>query len=326
MSTTAALTAALMDLPVLFVKTILLRPYVFVFLAAFLFSARRLLGWRRTGLFFVISWITAFLCEFSSTRTGIPFGSYYYTGSTVGQELYVFNVPFMDSLSFTFLLYASYCLSLLFLLPTFEPFARQRSLVQLRFDLAARTSWPVIMLTALLYAFIDIVIDPVALRGDRWFLGRIYGYTYPGLYFGVPLENFLGWAVVGLLALSGYCVADRQLSQGLDAEQSEKPVTDHLILGCGLYYGVLIFNLAITVWIGESLLALVGLFIYLPVTAFALLRLMNRIPGSPAFVREAGRETYDSHSTFSKRYTESPEVRDRSSRGRTRQSSDRSER
>ncbi|MGH9509782.1 MAG: carotenoid biosynthesis protein, partial [Terriglobales bacterium] len=75
----------------------MLRPYVFLFLAVFLFAAQRLIGWRRTGLFFLITWLTAFACEFSSTRTGIPFGWYHYTGSTVGQELYISNVPFMDS-------------------------------------------------------------------------------------------------------------------------------------------------------------------------------------------------------------------------------------
>ena len=104
-----------MNILTLLLNTILLRPYVFIFLAAFLFSAD--CCWDGAGPFFTISWITAFLCEFSSTRIGIPFGSYYYTGSTVGQELYLFNVPFMDSLSFTFLLYASYCMALLFVLP-----------------------------------------------------------------------------------------------------------------------------------------------------------------------------------------------------------------
>src|SRR5574337_1948758 len=106
------------DIPTLFIKTIELRPYVFLFLAAFFFSATRLIGWQRTGLFFAIVWVTAFACEFSSTRTGLPFGWYHYTGSTVGDELYVSNVPFMDSLSFTMLLYASYCLALGFVLPS----------------------------------------------------------------------------------------------------------------------------------------------------------------------------------------------------------------
>ena len=108
-----------MDALTLLGATILFRPYVFLFLAAFLFSAVRLLGWPRTWRFWLISWITAFLCEFSSTRIGIPFGWYHYTGSTVGQELYLFNIPFMDSLSFSFLLYASYCVALAFYAPEY---------------------------------------------------------------------------------------------------------------------------------------------------------------------------------------------------------------
>lgn len=270
----------MLEVAALLIKTILLRPYVFLFLAAFIFSARRLLDWRRTGGFFLISWITAFLCEFSSTRTGIPFGSYYYTGSTVGQELYISNVPFMDSLSFTFLLYASYCMALLFLLPMDSRSCAGRYPLRLQFELEARTSWPVICLTALFYAFIDIVIDPVALRGDRWFLGQIYGYSDPGIYFGVPLENFIGWAVVGLIALSGYGIVDRTLPPLPNTLADNSNVTKTILLGCGLYYGVLAFNLAITFWIREPLLGLTGLFIYLPITAFFVLRLLNKLPTS----------------------------------------------
>ena len=69
--------AVLMNILTLPLNTILLRPYVFIFLAAFLFSADWC--WDGAGPFFTISWITAFLCEFSSTRIGIPFGSYDYT-------------------------------------------------------------------------------------------------------------------------------------------------------------------------------------------------------------------------------------------------------
>ncbi|MBH0207532.1 MAG: carotenoid biosynthesis protein, partial [Nitrospira sp.] len=128
----------------LFLKTILLRPYVFVFLAAFLFSAVKLIGWARTWRFWLISWGAAFVCEFSSTRTGIPFGWYFYNGSTVGQELYFFDVPFMDSISFSFLLFASYCVALGLLLPLESPLNAGRfSLKTLQFDLNARTGWAV---------------------------------------------------------------------------------------------------------------------------------------------------------------------------------------
>jgi len=67
-----------------------------------------LIGWPRTRRFWLISWITAFVCEFSSTWNGIPFGWYHYNGSTVGQELYLSNIPFIDSVSFSFLLYVAY--------------------------------------------------------------------------------------------------------------------------------------------------------------------------------------------------------------------------
>ncbi|HEX6532083.1 MAG TPA: carotenoid biosynthesis protein [Nitrospira sp.] len=262
------------DLPLLVLKTVLLRPYVFAFFAAFLFIGRGLLGWRKTVAFLLIGWMTAFVCEFSSTRIGVPFGFYYYNGSTVGQELYIADVPFMDSLSFTFLLFGSYCMALVFVLPS----AQNPSPLRLQFMLDAdvRTAWPVLVLAAAFLTLIDVIIDPVALRGDRWFLGSIYGYPEAGLYFGIPLMNFVGWAVVGLVALSVYFVIDRRLPQ----PAGDTTVTAQLLLGCALYYGVLLFNLTVTFWIGEPLLGLVGVMIYLPVTLLLALRLLNRVPSA----------------------------------------------
>lgn len=257
----------------LFFKTIVLRPYVFIFLAAFLFSAVKLIGWPRTWRFWLISWATAFICEFSSTRTGIPFGWYFYNGSTIGQELYFFNVPFMDSISFSFLLFASYCVALGLLLPPESPLSTGRfSLRALQFDLDARTSKAVYGLTALLFAFIDMVIDPVALRGDRWFLGKIYYYPDPGWHFGVPFANYVGWAVVGLISLALYFPLDRRLAS-LAISPS---MTQRLLLGIGLYYGVLAFNLGMTFWIGETFMGISGLLMHLPVLMILTTRLFIR--------------------------------------------------
>ncbi len=269
--------SALIDLPVLLVKTVLLRPYVFVFLAAFLFSAQRLLGWRRTWLLFGITWVTAFVCEYSSTRNGFPFGWYHYTGSTVGEELYLSNIPFMDSLSFTFLLFASHCLALLFLAPSHPatPPSRPWAIPRLSFDPLVRRSLPVLGLTVFLFAFIDMVIDPVALRGDRWFLGKIYYYPDPGVHFGVPLANYVGWAVVGSLSLAAYIPIERRLPP-LPLPQ-ETSATGGILLGCGLYLGVLVFNLVVTFWIGETLQAMAGLLMYMPVFILAGLRLTGRL-------------------------------------------------
>jgi putative membrane protein len=265
-----------MDVLALFVKTILFRPYVFIFLAAFLFSAIKLLGWPRTWRFWLISWITAFVCEFSSTRIGIPFGWYHYTGSTTEQELYISNIPFMDSLSFSFLLFASYCLALGLLLPANRPgtVSPSRGLTALAFDAAFRSSWPVAALTVLFFAMIDMVIDPVALRGDRWFLGKIYYYPEPGIHYGVPIANYIGWAVVGTLSMLLYNPLDRRLAAPIPPHHPS--TTGILLLGCGLYYGVLVFNLVVTFWIGETLQGTTGILMYLPVTLLLALRLLWR--------------------------------------------------
>jgi putative membrane protein len=257
------------DILDLFIKTILFRPYVFVFLAAFLFAAIMLIGWPRTWRFWLISWATAFVCEFSSTRNGIPFGWYHYNGSTVGQELYFSNVPFMDSISFSFLLYAAYCVALCLLLPIkVSSASTQPMLTPLHLHVGARTNWSVLFLAAFLFAFIDMVIDPVALRGDRWFLGKIYYYPDPGLHFGVPLANYVGWAVVGLISLAIYFPLERRLP----ALSLPPSVTPRLLLGVGLYYGVLVFNLSVTFWIGESFMAMSGLLMHLPVIALLMFR------------------------------------------------------
>src|SRR4030095_4432194 len=89
------------------------------------------------------------LAEFSSTRTGIPFGFYTYTQLTRGRELFLADVPAMDSLSFPFLAYASFCLA--------------------RVALAGRApSRPVTaMVAGALMMALDVVIDPLAVRGER---------------------------------------------------------------------------------------------------------------------------------------------------------------
>jgi putative membrane protein len=262
----------MMDFFALFLNTVLFRPYVFIFLACFLFFATHLIGWPRTWRFLLISVGTAFVCEFSSTRTGFPFGWYNYNGSTVGQELYISNIPFMASISFGYLLYAAYCLTHCVLLPVeHSSTSTQPSVMPLRFDLAERTGWPALLLTAGLFALIDMVIDPIALRGDRWFLGKIYYYLDPGIHFGVPLTNYLGWFVVGVISLTIYFPIDRRLP-ALPPHVNGS-TTHRLLLGVGLYYAVLIFNLSVTFLIGEWHLGISGLLMYLPLTAWVVLRL-----------------------------------------------------
>src|SRR5437899_4542529 len=86
----------------LLLGTLVLRPYVFVFLAVYLLAAVSRMGWAKTAAFSAVAWVIAYAAEFSSTRNGFPFGLYVYVDATRDRELWLANVPFFDSLSFTF--------------------------------------------------------------------------------------------------------------------------------------------------------------------------------------------------------------------------------
>ena len=229
----------------LLLGSLLLRPYVFLFLLAFLGAGFRDLGGRRTLLFLGWVWPLAFVAEFASTRIGIPFGLYHYTGTTRGQELFIADVPFFDSLSFTFLAYASFCLA--------------------RLVLKTPNRLALTVLSGVLMMLLDVVIDPLAVRGDRWFLGHIFWYPNGGVYFGVPLSNFFGWFVVGAAGVGGYLVL-----------AGERAIGDEPLPGVGLYYGVLVFNLALTAWIQEWLLLAAGVTLHV-VLATALATTARRL-------------------------------------------------
>lgn len=215
--------------------TLALRPYVFAFLLAFLVAGGRDLGARATVGFLVLGSTVAFAAEYASTRVGWPFGLYHYTGDTRGRELFVANVPVFDSLSFPFLAYAAFCVA--------------------RWMRGPGRGAGVVALAGPLMMLLDVVIDPLAVRGDRWFLGRVFSYAEAGVYFGVPLSNFAGWTLVGWLIVGGYAAtgAGRGASDGYGRGPGP---------GVGLYWAVLGFNVALTAWIGEWALLAAGMLLH----------------------------------------------------------------
>ncbi len=235
--------------------TVLLRPYVFIFLALYLTLAWINMGGIRTLLFTVLAYGIAFLSEYSSTRNGFPYGFYSYIETTRNRELWVSNVPFMDSLSYSFLSYLSYTLSLLF----WSPLEKNGGDLRWKIPNPVKHSARVIVTGALLFMLMDVIIDPVAFRGDRWFLGKIYTYQEEGAYFNIPLTNFGGWFLVGLAILGSFCALDRGLDRVVPVRPRRVPY--QALWGPALYFGVLAFNLAVTFYIGEVGLGLCGLLI-----------------------------------------------------------------
>jgi uncharacterized membrane protein len=259
-----------MDLLARIAGMFIYRPYVFVFFAIYLVAAVTRLGWRRTALFTLIAYAVAFVAELSSTRNGFPFGLYQYVDRTRDRELWISNVPFWDSLSFTFLCYLGWRLGVL----VYAPLVVRRGDFQVAETRAIATSWRVCLTGALLMTLLDVVIDPLALRGERWFLGTIYYYPHGGVYFGVPLSNFAGWFLVGATTIALY-----QTLEGREFWHAGGLGVRHL--PCGglleplLYLGILLFNLALTFAIGEPLLGTIGILLYLPVVALVLAHPLN---------------------------------------------------
>src|ERR671918_1547635 len=75
----------------LLLGSLTMRPYVFFFLIVYLVISSLHLGYHRTAVLFFLAWGIAFLSEFSSTRSGLPYGYYEYIDTTRDVELWISN-------------------------------------------------------------------------------------------------------------------------------------------------------------------------------------------------------------------------------------------
>jgi len=252
------------------IGTFTMRPYVFAFFAAFLLACVPHIGWRRTMLFTIIGYLIAFSSEWLSINTGFPYGWYYYIDTTSHKELWVAGVPFFDSLSYVFLAYCSYTTALFIL----SPLKSWRWNVVTLETRKIRRSISALILASFLQTFLDIVIDPVALQGRRWFLGQIYGYQENGLHFGVPLSNYWGWLLTSLFLVGAFQLIDARRQTEASCGIFNLPLRS--ILGPILYISVLIFNISVTFWIGEKFMALSSILTYtLPILIVFILALQR---------------------------------------------------
>jgi putative membrane protein len=132
------------------------------------------------------------------------------------------------------------------------------------------------MATGVLMMWLDVVIDPLAVRGDRWFLGRIFYYPEPGPYFGVPLANFAGWALLGTGITAAWLVVEPRVPGAASGWGAALPGRAYHALG--LYYLVLGFNLAVTWSVAEASLFWAGVAVHLPLAVLVVSSVSNSTP------------------------------------------------
>jgi uncharacterized membrane protein len=132
-------------------------------------------GWKRTGVFFLISALVSYTMEEIGVRTGTIYGPYHYS-DMLGAKLG--HVPILIPLAWFMMIYPSWMVA--------------RWMVA-RGSLHGRSAHSLSNITALavIAAFVmtawDTVMDPGMAAAGNWV------WEQGGPYFGVPLRNYFGW-------------------------------------------------------------------------------------------------------------------------------------
>jgi putative membrane protein len=182
-----------------------------------LFHAWYSLGGRLTLAFFALSATISWVYEQVGVTTGLVFGAYRYTdylGAKLG------DVPLLIPLAWFMMIYPSYVIAGLAVerRPTGTP-PGVAALVRLAaVSAVVMTAW-------------DLVVDPILSGPDA----RAWIWDNGGPYFGIPIQNYLGW----LLTTFTVYLAYRALEQRV-ASAPAGPVTARVAaLAVGAYGAML---------------------------------------------------------------------------------------
>lgn len=210
----------------LILGTLIGRWYVTLFGLTFLWRASRHLGWRRTGIYMAASLVVGVLAENGSVHFGFPYTTYAFNDSLRDDELFVFDVPLMVPLSYSFMAYFA--------------FAAGRLVASGPFRLRAPRAWHELAVAWMLAVWALWILDPVSRLGDEFYLGELFRYRGPGFWFGLPLGSQIGFAATAAMLLGALHFLD---PDSADAAV-EGGVRDHPHLVALITYHAQVFHLA----------------------------------------------------------------------------------
>lgn len=145
-----------------------------------------LLGLSRGALFMLLSALIGLFFEIIGVRGGTFFGGpYFYDNQNLGPL--VLGVPVLVPLFWSIFMYMGYVLT-------------SSSLTWLGLDKPAKDNnnrWLLpllVLLDGVAVVAIDLFMDPLMVHAGNW------TWRSGGLYFGVPIGNFVGWFIVTVLS------------------------------------------------------------------------------------------------------------------------------
>jgi uncharacterized membrane protein len=154
--------------------------FTIVFVLFSVLHCARCEGWMRTGLFFATAAIVSYLLEEVGVRTGLVYGPYHY-GDLLGPKLG--HVPIVIPLAWFMMIYPAWVTA--------------RALLRGVDTRSAVGIAALALIAALVMTAWDAVMDPPMAASGNWV------WEQGGAYFGVPLQNYLGWLVTTFIVYSG---------------------------------------------------------------------------------------------------------------------------
>ena len=154
-----------------------------VLLGALFFIIHGALFWGVLNIviFLTITFIVSLLLEIIGSKTGYVFGGKYHYNNDNTPGFILFGIPILIPIAWFGIIYMSinFC----------------NYITNVRFPFEDSINHFFIILTAIFVMLLDLVLDPLAVDEKRW------NWELPGIYYGIPILNFLGWLLVPLLIL-----------------------------------------------------------------------------------------------------------------------------
>ena len=215
------------------------------FAFALLHAAQRE-GWRRALLLLALVFVVSLLFESVGVATGLVYGPYHYT-DVLGPK-FLGLVPYLIPVAWFMMSYPSLVIAEWLTFP-----GGRRS---------GRSSWRQLVAVAAVGGLVmtawDIVMDPLMVAGGHWV------WDTEGAYFGIPLQNFVGWWLTVFTTFALYLLVRGKQSSAPDAGFDRLAVASYLVTAAG----AIITSLANDA--GD--LALIGFFVMLPWGILAWMR------------------------------------------------------
>ena len=193
------------------------------------------LGWKKTLLLLLLTFTISLLFECVGVATGKVYGPYYYTDK-LGYK-FLGLVPLLIPVAWFMMTYPSYVIASR-VVPSFKSTWMWR-LVVAGVGALVMTAW-------------DLAMDPMMVAGDHWV------WEEAGAYFGIPIQNYLGWWVTTFVTFWLFLTLARIRPQQNTTDDSflQLAVWSYAIVGVSTILTDFLFGLQ-----GP---ALVGIFAMLP--------------------------------------------------------------